>query len=113
MKTAGAAGAAGAAGVLVNIAKIDFLVASLRGSAEYIQGSALSIEDLSSCSGINMQEYINFARETSKMIDNYRELINKDLDDISKSKAIYVDADKIAKSIISNSGGAGSGGGFR
>lgn len=68
------------------IEDIDGLLSSIRTNKDGIDISVSSINDPSKCKGIMLSKYIECIRNISDLLDKYKQLLEKDISDISNSK---------------------------
>lgn len=73
---------------------IDVLVGAIKTNKDAIDISVSSIKDPSKSKGIMVTEYIKRIRNISDLLNQYKQLLDKDISDINMSKDKIKEMDK-------------------
>ena len=79
--------------VKANIGDIDGLITAIKNSKEAIN-TKVSIDEPSKSKDIMLFEYIDKVKEISKLLVEYKKLLDKDISDINNSKIKIQEMDK-------------------
>lgn len=79
--------------VKANIKDIDGLITAIKNSKEAIN-TKVSIDEPSKSKDIMLFEYIDKVKEISKLLVEYKKLLDKDISDINNSKEKIQEMDK-------------------
>ena len=66
---------------------LDGLLNSIQYYKDAISTSVTAIKEPSVCQDIMLSEYVQTLRDISKLLDKYKELLNKDIADIRNAKS--------------------------
>ena len=80
--------------VKANLDDIDTLIGSMKTKKDAIDISVSSVKDPSKCKGIKLSDYIKRIRDISSLLNQYKQLLDKDIEDINISKDKIREMDK-------------------
>lgn len=84
------------------IEDIDSLISSIKTKKDAIDVSVSSINDPSKCVGIMVFKYIERIKSISNLLDKYKQLLDKDITDITDSKEKIQQMDKEMENLSKN-----------
>lgn len=88
----------------INANDIDRLVQNIKNANKSMNTSVSSIDNPSKSSGIMISSYVDRIKKISKLLENYKRLLEKDAADIVSSKNKLTEMDQRISSIYKNSG---------
>lgn len=91
--------------ISINSDRIDILAQSMSNQSQKLDPSVKSISNPSKCNGIMIFSYLDRIQNISKLISNYKSLLEKDVVDIRNSKNKIVEMDKNLTNLYKNSSG--------
>lgn len=81
---------------------LDALVLSIKMSTKGINTSTKSINDPFNCRGIMITAYVDRIKKIGKLLDSYKQLLEKDAVDVIASKNKIIEMDQKIKKVYQN-----------
>ncbi len=88
--------------VKAKIEDIDDLIGAIKTNKDAIDISVSSVKDPSKSKGIMVTNYIKRIRNISDLLDQYKQLLDKDISDINNSKEKIQEMDKEMENLSKN-----------
>ena len=88
----------------INAENIDLLVTAISYSKNNINTSTKNISNPSNCRGIMITSYVDRIKKIGKLLDSYKQLLERDAVDIVASKDKIIEMDQKIKTLYRNDG---------
>lgn len=86
----------------INADNLGVLVLAIKNSTKGINTSTKSINDPSNCKGIMITAYVDRIRKIGKLLESYKQLLEKDAVDVVASKNKIIEMDQNIKTLYRN-----------
>lgn len=83
--------------ILFRFSELEMLILSVKSKTLQIDTSTNSVPSASNCSGIVVDEYIKRIKQISGLLDKYKLLVEKDMQEVSEAQNVLKKADVKAK----------------
>ena len=85
--------------IKININAVDLMAFSIKSSGEKLDANIKNIDEPTKCSGIMVKDYYERIKKISDILEKYKLLINKDVEDIKLAKDKIVQMDSTMKKL--------------
>lgn len=83
--------------IYINIPEVAILIFNVESRATRIDTSLKSVPNAPSCSGLMVDEYIERIGQISALLDKYKLLVHKDMQEVKDAQQVFAKADIQAK----------------
>lgn len=86
----------------INFTELDMELVNLRNKVDDLDTSIQSVPETEKCDGIMISEYIDRIEKISQLLENYKDLVFKDISEIKKTESIARIMDERVKQLFKN-----------